>query len=110
MARGSLRASICAISAALGITRAASRSDDRIRSLESAIEVCVTDLARLDGRFSELHDDTAVVVTRVDWVAESASAAGTKRLVVLRLGCRHSSGKGRRTKAVLLLRLLGSTS
>ena len=95
--------SICAFSVALGITRAASRSEDRIRSLEAAIEVCVTDLARLDGRFSELHDDTAVIATRVDWVAGNASAAG-KRHVVSRLGCRHSSGMGKRTKAVLLLR------
>ena len=75
-------ASVCVVSAALGITRTANRSDDRVRSLESAIEVCVTDLAKLDGRFNELHDDTAVIATRVDWVAENAGAAGKKACCV----------------------------
>ena len=63
---GLFGASVCAVSAALGITRTASRSDDRVRSLESAIEVCVTDLAKLNWRFSEFHDDTAVIAARVD--------------------------------------------
>ena len=90
---------ICAFSAVLEITRAAIRSDDRIRALESSIEVCGTDLARLDMRFSELHDDSAVTATLRE-----------RMLAASRLGCRHSSGRGRRTKAALLLRLLGSTS
>ena len=49
---GLFGASICAVSASLGITRSASRSDDRVKSLESAIEVCVTDFAKFNGRFS----------------------------------------------------------
>ena len=69
---GLFGASVCVVSAALCITRTANRSDDRVRSLESAIEVCVADLAMLDGRFNELHDDTAVIATRVDWVVENA--------------------------------------
>jgi hypothetical protein len=36
----------------------------------------------LDGRFNELHDDTAVIATRVDWVAENAGAAGKKACCV----------------------------
>ena len=75
---GLFGASLCFASAALCITRTATRSDDRVRSLESAFEACVTDLAKLDGRFTELHDDTAIIASRVDWVAENAGAAGKK--------------------------------
>ena len=79
---GLFGASVCVVSVALCITRTANRSDDRVRSLLSAIEACVTDLAMLDGRFNAFHDDTAVIATRVDWVAENAGAAGKEACCV----------------------------
>ena len=57
-------------------------TDTQTSLTTTVMEACVTDLAMLDGRCNELHDDTAVIATCVDWVAGNAGAAGKKACCV----------------------------
>ena len=77
---GFFGASFGAFSAVLGVARAAARSVDRIKSLESSIGTFGTDLTGLDMRFRALHEESSDTAARVGWVSEDARVASKAAL------------------------------